>query len=161
VVRSGHLSTFSAAALSIVLGICLAFEIPARIPIVCSVVDEETIPNALAINNLVFSTGITIGRALAAVALAWGFVVECFVLNAASYVIELVSIAMLHGPFRANKQKRSTTFADLVDGLRYFFGNRLSRRVLIATAMFGFFGMQFQPLAAGFAAGISNDTGIA
>jgi MFS family permease len=160
VVAGGHLTTTNAALLCALGGVCLAFEIPARMPLVCTTVDAKTIPNAIALNSLVFHSGITIGRALAAICLAAGYVNTCFLINAASFAVELLALYMLRGNFRSDKPA-GNTLADIREGFVAFMSDPLLRRVLVVTCVLGFFGMQFQPLSAGFTVLLGGDAGTA
>lgn len=155
---TGMLTVTNAAVLCAIAGVCLAFEIPARMALVCATVDGKHIPNAMALNGLVFYGGLTIGRAIAALLLAYGYYHACFLVNTVSFVLELVSIMLLTGSFKNANPSTSQTAKDVLDGLRYVWKDSTSRRALIMVSVFGFFGMQFQPLINGLMAGHSDFT---
>lgn len=156
-VLSGLLTVWAAAGLCAVAGVCLAFELPARVPLVTTTVEAEHIPNALALNGLVFYGGVTIGRALAALVLAAGYVSGCFAINALSFVAELISLSALKGKFQAARETKSKTAADILEGFGYVWSRPACRRAVLMIGIFGFFGMQFQPLAANIASRLAAD----
>lgn len=80
------------------LGFINAFNQPARLALVPSLVDHATLPSALAINSLMFNIARFIGPAIAGVVIAEGSVGLAFVLNACTYVAFSLALARVNVP---------------------------------------------------------------
>jgi len=80
------------------LGFVNAFNQPARLALIPSLVDAATLPSAVAINSLFFNIARFIGPAIAGVVIAESGVGLAFVLNACSYVVFSVMLAQVHIP---------------------------------------------------------------
>jgi predicted MFS family arabinose efflux permease len=79
--------------LTLALGILNAVNQPARLALIPSLVDRDTLAAAVAMNSLVFNCARFIGPATAGFAIAHGSVALAFLLNALSYVAFLVALA--------------------------------------------------------------------
>jgi predicted MFS family arabinose efflux permease len=79
--------------LTLALGILNAVNQPARLALIPSLVDRDTLAAAVAMNSLVFNCARFIGPATAGLAIAHGSVALAFLLNALSYVAFLVALA--------------------------------------------------------------------
>ena len=75
------------------LGFVNAFNQPARLALIPSLVDAATLPSAVAINSLLFNIARFIGPAIAGVVIAGSGVGLAFVLNACSYVSFSMALA--------------------------------------------------------------------
>jgi len=83
-------------ALSTVTGIAQAFGGPAYQSLLPNLVSRDDMPNAIALNSTQFNLARVIGPLAAGVALAaWGSA-ACFALNAASFLVVIASLLMLH-----------------------------------------------------------------
>jgi MFS family permease len=80
------------------LGFVNAFNQPARLALIPSLVDTATLPSAVAINSLLFNTARFIGPAVAGIVIAEYSVGLAFVLNAISYVAFSVALARVNVP---------------------------------------------------------------
>lgn len=107
-------------ALSVLLGIINAFDVPARQPLVHELVnDKSEIPNALALNASLVNLARLIGPALSGIVLeAFGAGV-CFSLNALSFVAVLVSLLMMKLQPRETSVERKPVFAEFAEGFQY------------------------------------------
>ncbi|HUK06539.1 MAG TPA: MFS transporter [Stellaceae bacterium] len=101
----GAIEIWSLFLLTLVLGACNAMAQPARLALIPSLVDRDTLPSAVAINSIVFNNARFIGPALAGVVIArgsaWfpglphGGTSLAFILNALFYVAFQISLARL------------------------------------------------------------------
>ena len=80
------------------LGFVNAFNQPARLALIPSLVDRDTMPSAVAINSLIFNLARFVGPAIAGFVIAEGSVGLAFVLNAMCYVAFSMALAQLKLP---------------------------------------------------------------
>jgi MFS family permease len=80
------------------LGFVNAFNQPARLALIPSLVDSATLPSAVAINSLLFNLARFVGPAIAGVVIAESGVGLAFVLNALSYVAFSLMLAQVRIP---------------------------------------------------------------
>src|SRR5580658_539488 len=81
--------------LSFVSGLAQAFGGPAYSALIPTLVDPEDMPNAIALNSIQFNMAVTIGPALAGVALARLGEKWCFGLNAVSFLAPIISLSII------------------------------------------------------------------
>ena len=115
-----HYSVWEIFALSAVLGIINAFDVPARQALVYEMIDDKKdLPNALALNSSMVNLSRLIGPAIA------GFVLEklgdgtCFVLNALSFVAVIISLLMMRLPKFIEKAHKKNPIEELKEGFAY------------------------------------------
>jgi len=107
-------------ALSVMLGIINAFDVPARQSLVYEMVDDKKVlPNALALNSSMVNLSRLIGPGMAGLIIEkWGDVV-CFGLNALSFVAVIVSILLMRLPKYIPKKHTKNVFGELKEGINY------------------------------------------
>src|ERR1700739_761175 len=93
--------------LSFVSGLAQAFGGPAYQALIPSLVDREDMPNAIALNAIQFNTAVTVGPALAGLALAKLGEQWCFGLNALSFLAPIVSLWFIKARFLPVKTTES------------------------------------------------------
>jgi predicted MFS family arabinose efflux permease len=81
--------------LSFASGLAQAFGGPAYAALIPTLVDREDMPNAIALNSIQFNLAVTIGPALAGMALAKLGEKWCFGLNALSFLAPVVSLLLI------------------------------------------------------------------
>src|SRR5215467_4823367 len=104
--------------LSFVSGLAQAFGGPAYQALIPTLVDREDRPNAIALNSIQFNTAVTIGPALAGLALAKLGESWCFGLNAMSFLAPIISLSMIHLQYLPAKTTESI-LASLKQGIRF------------------------------------------
>ncbi|MBS1502017.1 MAG: MFS transporter [Bacteroidetes bacterium] len=116
----GHYTVWEILALSAMLGIINAFDVPARQSLVYEMIDDKQyLPNALALNSSMVNLSRLIGPAIA------GFVLEklgdgtCFLLNAFSFLAVIVSLLMMRLPKYVKELHTKNVFGELREGLGY------------------------------------------
>jgi predicted MFS family arabinose efflux permease len=116
---TGLINIYLLLALVAFLGSVAAFNQPARLALIPSLVPREHLMAAVAVNSIVFNLARFIGPAAAGVAIVSGGVALAFLLNAVSFAFFLLALARIRlGPPEARTAKRNF-FADLADGFRY------------------------------------------
>jgi MFS family permease len=107
-------------ALSVVLGIVNAFDVPARQPMVHEMVDDkEDLANAFALNSAMVNIARLVGPALSGIVLQTLGAGVCFSLNAVSFVAVLTSLLLMKFPkFNPPVVKKKVT-SELLEGFEY------------------------------------------
>ena len=106
-------------------GIIGAFNQPARLAIVPSLVPERDISAAVAINSVIFNMARFVGPAAAGIVIVTLDVAAAFAANAASYAVFLYALSRI----RIDREERPAArdrslFGDIHDGLVYVAGHR-------------------------------------
>lgn len=116
--------------MSIFLGICTAFEIPARQSLMARLVDDrQDLPNAIAMNSFAVNSARLIGPALAGILIHLIGEKLCFLLNGFSYLAVILALLAMKLPPDANSGKRS--HGGIANGLAYVSREPTIRTVLL------------------------------
>jgi predicted MFS family arabinose efflux permease len=134
-VATGRVSVWHILCLSFVSGLAQAFGGPAYSALIPTLVDREDMPNAIALNSIQFNMAVTIGPALAGVALAKLGEKWCFGLNAVSFLAPIVSLSMITARFLPEKPTESI-LSSLKQGIRFVRRqNSMEALILLAFCM--------------------------
>lgn len=116
-----HINVALIVALTAIHGIVVAFNQPARLALVPSLVPHADLGSAVALNSVIFNLARFIGPIFAGLAIVWSGVALAFAANALSYVVFLAALARIRiAPAEAEvPASRRSFFADLGDGIRY------------------------------------------
>ena len=107
-------------ALVLVQGVIGGINQPARQSLIPSLVREEDLTSAVAINSVIFNVARFIGPAIAGVVIAGYGLAPAFAINAASYLFVIVALLFISIPRRDRRLAgRRTVIGDLLLGLRY------------------------------------------
>ena len=104
--------------LSFVSGLAQAFGGPAYSALIPTLVKREDMPNAIALNSIQFNLAVTIGPALAGMALAKLGEKWCFGLNALSFLAPIVSLLLITTRFLPANTTESM-FTSLKQGIKF------------------------------------------
>src|SRR5271167_1700121 len=104
--------------LSFASGFAQAFGGPAYSALIPTLVDREDMPNAIALNSIQFNLAVTIGPALAGMALAKLGEKWCFGLNALSFLAPIVSLLLITTRFLPESTTESM-FTSLKEGIKF------------------------------------------
>ena len=146
-VLSGHIQVWHIIALSALLGIITAFDIPARQSFIVHMVENrEDLSNAIALNSAMFNGARLVGPSLAGVLVAAVGEGWCFLLNALSYIAVLIALlAMRLAP--ANPRGRDKkVLAELKEGLAYAARSPFIRGLLVLLSLVSLVGMPYATL---------------
>ncbi len=106
--------------LSMILGVLVAFELPVRHAYLLELVgDRGDLPNAVALTSMMANLGRLIGPALAGITIGAIGEAWCFVLNALSFVIVIVTFLMIRVTPTARPATHPPFWRGLADGLSY------------------------------------------
>ena len=139
VVRLWHVYVFAG-----LLGCVSAFDAPARQTFVSQLAGEENLPNAVGLNSTSFNLARTLGPAIAGILIESVGTGWVFLINAASFVAVLVSLAMIRvNELHQNDRARRRIQGSLLDGFRYVWRRPDLKAVLFMLFLIGTFGLNF------------------
>jgi MFS family permease len=141
--------------LSIFIGVINAFDMPSRQAFVYEMVDDEgDLPNAIALNSLIFNMARLIGPPIAGFVIGLAGEAACFFLNGASFLAVIYALAAMRLTRSGGPKHSGPVFAGIKDGLSYSFGFVPIRSVLIYIAMISLIAMPYMVLMPVFAKSI-------
>lgn len=129
---AGLLDIWSIFVLALFLGVVSAFDQPARLSLIASLIPREDLPSAVAVNSIIFNLARFVGPAIGGALLAWRGPETLFVLNALSYALFVVMLFRLNveTPVRIPEEEGSF-FRRLASGLLILFHNPGLRIVIV------------------------------
>jgi len=151
-VMTGAVQVWHIIAASLLLGVIFAFDNPARHSFVVEMISSrEDLGNAIALNSLVFNFARLIGPSLAGILIALTGEGVCFLLNAVSFLPVIVALSLMDIPRPDRASGAVRILRDLQEGVRYAFGVRSIRAILMLVAVVSFAGMPYLVLMPVFA----------
>jgi predicted MFS family arabinose efflux permease len=142
-------------ALTVFQGVVVAFNQPARLALVPSLVPQADLATAVAINSIVFNLARFIGPACAGPAIVWSGVSAAFAANAVSYLPFLAALAVIRiKPEDIAPAKRRSMMADLTEGIRYATRHPSIAALLVLLTALGIGARPLSELLPGIAANI-------
>jgi MFS family permease len=134
--------------LMLAAGTVAAFSTPAQQALIASLVPEREIPSAVALNSMTFNIARAAGPALAAVVVATLGIAAAFAVNAASYLIFVAALVVIHPRPQKRLGREESRFRESLKLVRD--EPRLLAYLLIVTAV-GFASDPVNTLAPAFA----------
>lgn len=135
-VLSKHYEIWQLLALSALLGIINAFDVPARQPLVHQLVAQpEDLPNALALNSAMVNAARLVGPALSGLVLQAYGAGTCFLLNALSFLAVLASLLLLKLPASPKPATPRNALAEFTAGLAYLRATPSLNRLILLLAL--------------------------
>jgi MFS family permease len=132
--------------LAFMLGICNAFDIPARQSFLVEMVGSEDLMNAIALNSSVFNSARIVGPAIAGILVASLGEGVCFLINGLSFAAVIGSLVLMRlPPFRTNLRDAGK-LDQFLEGIRYVRGNAAIRALLILLGVVSLLGMSYMVL---------------
>jgi predicted MFS family arabinose efflux permease len=117
-VATGVIHVWQILCLSFISGLAQSFGGPAYQALIPTLVQREDMPNAIALNSIQFNMAVTIGPALAGVALAKLGEKWCFGLNALSFLAPVISLSIISARYLPESTTESI-FSSLKQGIRF------------------------------------------
>lgn len=151
-VLSGTIQVWQIIALSVLLGVVNAFDIPVRQSFIIELVDKkEDLSNAIALNSSMVNSARLIGPAIAGVLVASLGEGVCFVLNAGSYLAVILALAAMRlGPTPPRAEPKHF-LKELHEGFTYAYGFMPIRYILALLGLVSLMGMPYSVLMPVFA----------
>ncbi|OGA10660.1 MAG: hypothetical protein A2W68_02140 [Betaproteobacteria bacterium RIFCSPLOWO2_02_64_14] len=133
---AGIIAPWHIITLSMALGILVAIELPLRHAYLLELVGaKEDLANAVAVTSLMANTGRLVGPALAGVAIAWIGEGGCFLINALSFVVVVITFLMIRVKPSARPASRPPLWQDMREGIAYVWGFLPIRFLLLVLAL--------------------------
>ncbi len=131
-------------ALSLVLGIINAFDVPTRQSFMIEIIeDKKDLGNAIALNSSTFNFARLLGPTLAGVLIAVLGEGTCFLANGVSYMAVVASLLMMRIAAKGRARNRSKMVTELAEGFRYAAGFAPIRAILLMLALVSLMGMPY------------------
>ncbi len=126
------------------LGCVTAFDLPARHTFVAELVGEADLSNAVALNSTSFNAARMIGPAIAGTLIASVGSGWVFLINAASFVAVLGSLAFIRVGELHPQSRAVRTRGSFAEGFRYVWKRPDLKAILVMLFLIGTFGLNFQ-----------------
>jgi MFS family permease len=149
---NGSIQVWHIVALSILLGIVNAFDVPVRQSFVIEMVEKkEDLGNAIALNSSMVNGARLFGPSIAGMLIAFTGEGICFLLNGVSYLFVIASLLMMKITPRKIAQREKHVMSELKEGFRYTFGFAPIRYLILLLALISLVGMPYTVLMPVFA----------
>ena len=133
---SGAIHIWQILTLGFLYGTIMAFETPARQSLISQMVNSrDDLPNAIALNSVLMNSGRLIGPSIAGLLLVFISEGWCFLINSASYMAIIASVAMMRLPPRPAAVASGSLLNDLAVAARYAWNRRPIRLFLALVAL--------------------------
>ena len=135
-VATGHVIIWAILALSVMLGIINAFDVPARQSLINDVLaDKADLPNALSLTTATASLAQLLGPALSCIVLSVFGAAVCFLINAASFGGVMLSLILMKLPAKEYKKSDKNVMEEFREGFAYLKKSPEIGRVIIMLAI--------------------------
>jgi MFS family permease len=133
--------------LALLLGIVTSFETPTRQAFLLELIEDKgDLPNAIALQSLLFQSARFVGPSVAGLLLALLGEAWCFLANALCYLAIIATYAAVRVKSREIAHTGVEWWRQLASGFAYAFGYTGTRRLLLLLMMVGFFSAPWQSL---------------
>lgn len=149
-VFSGLVQVWHVVALAAVLGIVNAFDGPARQAFVVDMVGREDMPNAIAINSIMFNSARIFGPAIGGLLLAQVGSAWCFLLNGLTFIAVIVGLLMMRLPAHKAKISNLSPLAQLRSGVVYAAQREDIKSLLLMAFSLSVFGITYSTVLPAF-----------
>ena len=136
--------------LAALLGVVNAFDAPARQTIVMELVGKEDMPNAIALNSMMFNSARVIGPAIAGLMLAAVGAAWCFTINGISFFAVLIGLSLIKLPPHRKTTQGSSPRQQLVSGFQYAMHNNEISALILLSLVFSIFGVSYSTILPAF-----------
>ena len=138
----GHIEIWQIIALSVVMGVSNAFDMPTRQAFLVDMAPNRAdLPNAIALNSSMVNLSRLIGPFIGGLVIAISGVEACFLINAVSYVAVIAALAAMRGLPIYPRPALAPMRKGLIEGFAYAFGFAPIRALLLMVGMVSLFGM--------------------
>jgi MFS family permease len=144
---AGLVTVWHVAAFALLLGLLNAFETPTRQAFLLEMVgSREDLPNAIALQSMLFNGARFVGPSIAGVVLAAAGEAVCFLLNGISYFAVVAAYLIIRVAPRAATAAQAAWWRELHAGFQYAFGSVATRRLIYLLAALSCFSAPWMSL---------------
>ncbi len=147
---SGTVQAWHVIILAALLGVVNAFDAPGRQAFVPEMVGKEDMPNAIALNSIMFNSARVLGPAMAGLLLAIIGPAWCFTLNGISFIAVILGLLWMDITPRAKPHITDSPWKQLTDGVRYTLKSREISALILLALVFSFFGISYSTILPAF-----------
>jgi MFS family permease len=148
---TGRVEVWHAIAITFLVGVVSAFELPAQQAFVANMVHRDDLVNAVSLNAFIFNGARTIAPAVAGLLVSFWGEGLCFVLNAFSYLASLSAVALIDDDQLTDERRALATDDSVKRTLSLALSTPRLRSVLVLALVLGVSGMQYLMLLPMFA----------
>jgi MFS family permease len=130
-------------AITFLVGIVNAFDVPIRQSFFVQMVGKEDLPNAIALNSSIFNGARVVGPAIAGFAIAKIGEGWCFFLNGFSFLAVIFALLAMKIEPHVRNDSGESPLQSLLNGFRYAMKDRPIRSTLLLMSMLSLFGLQY------------------
>ncbi len=130
-------------AITFLVGIVNAFDVPIRQSFFVQMVGKEDLPNAIALNSSIFNGARVVGPAIAGFAIARIGEGWCFFLNGVSFLAVIFALMAMRIEPHQPKHTGESPLQSLLQGFRFAMHDRPIRSALLLMSMLSLFGLQY------------------
>src|ERR671912_1479929 len=138
--NSGSIQAWQIYAFTFISASIGSFDGPARQALFPSLVPRSVLPNAVALNSLLWKGAALIGPSLGGIAISLLGTGGAFYANAASFLVVVLALMMMRTPSPA-AEKRHDFFGEMKDGFTYMISKPIILGVLIMEGVSSVFGL--------------------
>ncbi len=147
---TGNVQVWEIVVLAALLGLVNSFDGPARQSFVVEMVGREDLPNAIALNSMMFNGARVIGPAIGGLLLATVGTAWCFFINGVSFLAVIACLLLMRLTPRTRVLEIGSPWTDLKHGLRYVLLHREIFALLTLALIFSVFGISYTTLLPAF-----------
>jgi MFS family permease len=144
---TGTVQVWHLISVALFLGCVNAFETPTRQAFLLEMVETKAdLPNAIALQSMLFNGARFVGPTIAGVVLAFAGEAWCYLANGVTFLAVLAAYSLIRVPPRTRGAGSSAWWTELQSGFRYAFGSVAMRRLILLLAALSFFTAPWQSL---------------
>jgi MFS family permease len=137
---SGSIQAWQIYAFTFISAAVGSFDGPARQALFPSLVPRSVLPNAVALNSILWKGAALLGPSLGGIAISLLGTSGAFYANAASFLAVVVALLMMRS-YTPAAEKRHDFFAEMKDGFAYMYSKPIILGVLVMEAVSSVFGL--------------------
>src|ERR1700757_3869062 len=130
-------------AITLLVGIVNAFDVPIRQSFFVQMVGKEDLPNAIALNSSIFNGARVVGPAIAGFAIAKVGEGWCFFLNGVSFLAVIFALLAMRLSKVERKPSTDSPWRSLMQGFRFAMSDLPIRSALLLLAWLSLLGLQY------------------
>lgn len=137
--------------LSLLGGVAMAFDMPARQSFLIEITSREDLMNAISLNSAIVNGARVVGPAVAGLLMARTGAAACFFINGLSFVAVIIALLRMTVPARPHAAPTGSAVQHILEGFRYVWGHRRLKTIFTLFAIVGIFGWSYSVLMPAFA----------